>query len=323
MILPLFLLTFLSNLALAKRSKSEILSYNSEKVQQFIQTLGPYETERINKLVIKMNSIYPKYKKYKKYQKYLKAKKYENHALTSFRNRYERSKKYKRFSSFTELPIMTQLLPDSSNTKAAVFILVQGLPNAPGKEGFLEWFKSIHALAFAGNPTFFHLLITPLSMAQNASNLEYTIEKIRKKFPERKIEIIGYSAGGAVAMKYLSNTLAKNRPGINVTTVASPIFGYGAPKFIRHFSKAINIEFAIGLNHKFSNLVNQCTHYTTLICNNDIHACERAGVHPQLGAIESMGEAMPCGKENLYIFPEDTHYSILTRAVKDRIINAN
>jgi hypothetical protein len=268
-------------------SKTEIQKINNELVYKFTRTLSDSEKQNILKEVSRINKIRLN-------------KKSTNRVIKLFKD-------------------------TRANTEAPLVLLVQGYPNNPGKEKLLNWYQPFHYLRSKKITTYFHSIDSNNTLSDNAFELQQSILKLKEKYPSKTIEIIGYSAGGSIALYYLDKMRTYSTK-VTLATIASPLFGYGAPNLLLWLSTNIGFKLAVGMRFDIADNMQSCSHYITTDCNKDIHACEDGGKSPQLGfniveknVLRNSNEKdMPCGNENSYIYEEESHVSILDKVIREK-----
>ena len=157
-------------------------------------------------------------------------------------------------------------------------------------------------------------------MDDNATEFTNHILTLSKKYPEKKITIFSYCAGGIVTL-FSMNQLYKtpdiyNR--IHIHTVATPLHGYGAPKMAQigipiwgHSTITIGRGAHQFLSKKtFEN----CQQWVNSNCHLDKHACEYKGVLPQMGPVHLDDKINICQNTKMIIYNNENHPSILNKA---------
>lgn len=142
-----------------------------------------------------------------------------------------------------------------------------------------------------------------------------SITLLLNKYPDQKITIFGYSAGGAIslmALDSLSDSLAMKR--IFLHTVASPFFGFEAPTQAYVASPFVGrgrIEIGIGAYSfmKTKSFPN-CHHWVTTNCSLDKNSCPGEKINPQTGPLNGTVE-MPCGNSEVTKIDDETHTSVI------------
>ena len=156
-------------------------------------------------------------------------------------------------------------------------------------------------------------------MEDNASDFTKHILSLSQKYPEKKINIFSYCAGGIVTL-FSMNQLLKtpevyNR--IQFHTVATPLHGYGAPKMAQvgipiwgHSTITIGRGALQFLNKK---TFESCQQWVNSNCELDKHACESKGVLPQMGPVHLDDKINICLNSKMIIFNNENHLSILNK----------
>ena len=146
-----------------------------------------------------------------------------------------------------------------------------------------------------------------------------SIEGILKLYPNEKLTVIAHSAGGILATLAFSNLKLEDQKRVLLHTVASPLYGYKAPKISLVaspiFGKA-NIQVGTGFTKEMQKLsLPHCHHWVTTNCDLDKHACSKLGNFPQTGSAKKP-ENLPCGNENVTKIDSEDHESVLYYVVK-------
>ena len=181
-----------------------------------------------------------------------------------------------------------------------------------------EWVKPFNKLMDKKQSSYFFKWDKFNSIEKNRDQLMGAIKDVLEKHKNKKLTIIGYSAGGVLtvlAMEKLSDgPLAKR---IQFNTVASPLFGYKAPGIAwlgAPFYGKTTIQIGVG---NYDNLVHkqmsQCNHWVNTNCEMDKHTCERDGLNPQIGP-HDQPFSLPCGKGHINRIDNESHASIVNRA---------
>jgi len=188
-----------------------------------------------------------------------------------------------------------------------VFLCVRGLGDIT-----YPWYETFLMAINSRDTVYFFRWYKRSTVDQNVESLEKSLNELRLRYPEKKIKVVGYSAGGVLGSIALSKTrnpfLTKK---IELHTIASPLQGYS---FGKHsmlgsvFAGNTTVNLGIGLQNEIKphNLGN-CHQWITTNCALDIHACDRKGKWPQLLQI--------CSKANIHFFGNDSHTSILPKVM--------
>ncbi|MFH1727923.1 MAG: hypothetical protein ABIA04_05850 [Pseudomonadota bacterium] len=224
-----------------------------------------------------------------------------------------------------------------SDNNLPVFFIIQGLDFLDGEEllpiieeqikykfGLFLFTYSAHA------PTPF-----------NTDRLAYSLKFLAMRYPKKEIILIGYSAGGVLALKAIEKLKYKSKKfnihesifdRISVNTVASPINGFEMP-VLGYISAPLSgfttCDIASGLIVTRGNIQN-CHHWVTTNCSLDIAACLWQDIYPQLPGLTKENNYnsewldMPCGNENVtYVYdrghPELVEYAFIS-ILKEKII---
>lgn len=137
---------------------------------------------------------------------------------------------------------------------------------------------------------------------------------------EEKIDLVGYSAGGAISMLVFEKLSVSQRAKINLHTVASPIYGYEAPKpngFLRFFVGNANMDIGHGIRNRLTFRNEKCTQWINTNCSLDKHACIKGNTYPELGAGGNKDDFL-CLERKL--INDQSHISILDYVVA-KILN--
>ncbi len=206
---------------------------------------------------------------------------------------------------------LTQMIQGSGNP----VLLIHGLDfeNFP-----FEYLRPIHSLIGRQRNSFAFRWNKRDSIDKNSDQLIESLKKIMDLFPDHEVTVFAYSAGGGVALLALDKIKEDSfYSKISLHTIASPIYGYGAPDgaFIAiPFVGSSTIAIGKGINKKLiHSKLNQCHHWINTNCELDHHTCEYKGINPQLGPVASDVKNLPCGSENTTLFNDENHASILNR----------
>jgi hypothetical protein len=175
-----------------------------------------------------------------------------------------------------------------------------------------RWVQPLHEALKTGRPIKLFSWYKGPTLDTNAKNL---IDEIRGLLDTQKedVDVIAYSAGGAIAIKaqdYLTGEGLDKRVKLN--TIASPIYGYGAPLGSYLGVPVVGfttIEIGRGtrsdIQHKLS-----CTQWVTVDPALDRHArINKDGTYPQ------QGPDMPCS--DVRYLTTESHLSSLPHVTKE------
>lgn len=230
-------------------------------------------------------------------------------------------------TSFTQL-----YQEEMSRFDKPIFLLIQGLPTNKGKESFYEWYAPLVKLKQMDFSVYFHRLSSGHSYHKNSLTLQKTMRELIQFYPDRKIIAVGYSAGGSVGLHAYQEIKKQNlETMLYFASVASPLYGYNAPQFMKVFGFSFKITMGLGVRKRLDSKLTGCLHFTTNNPSLDIHARRKNGLSPQLGpylnpanhpeAEEASSLELPCGNHNIINSDNDTHMSILGSAINNIIDN--
>lgn len=186
-----------------------------------------------------------------------------------------------------------------------------------------EWIQPFQKLLTKKQLSYFFKWDKFNSIEKNRDDLVKTIKELHEKYPDKKLTVVGYSAGGVITLLAI-DTLTDENISNNVIahTVASPLFGYRAPLLAMigaPFVGKSSIQIGRGNSDKLTHKkLNNCHHWTTTNCEMDQHTCENDKLNPQLG-MNSTGSDLPCGNDNITKLNDESHASVLNR-VFDEIV---
>lgn len=201
-----------------------------------------------------------------------------------------------------------------------VVLLVHGIDPS---NSLSEWDKPFTKLLDLDKNVYMHRWSKFVSLKKNEELLLTSIRMLLKTYPNEELIIIGHSAGGAIALlakDSLTGTKLDKR--IYLHTIATPLFGYGAP-FLAHlgtpFVGGTTIAMGLGIYKKLKHKhLNQCTHWVNSNCLLDHHTCDNSKrLSPELGELNGW---MPGGIENTHYFNDEDHLSIISRAIDNMVI---
>ena len=196
---------------------------------------------------------------------------------------------------------------------ATPLILIQGLTfNEPA----YTWAKPFKHLLALNRPLFFYKWSKFKSLQWNQKHL--SADFIRLLADYKSLKVIGFSAGGAIALLSLDSLVGTSfYPRIHLQTIATPLFGYGAPQ-VAYLGAPIAGMSAIQIGisaYRFMQHTHLegCQQWITTDCSLDPHACPHRGVFPQSGRTET---EMPCGNENTRRLDHESHASALFSVIQ-------
>lgn len=181
-----------------------------------------------------------------------------------------------------------------------------------------EWIKPFHTVVNGKKSSYFFKWDRFDSINKNSTKLGEAIKEIKEKHPGKELTIIGYSAGGIIALDAFDNlTESDTLKNVKLLTVAAPIHGYNAPALAKlgtPFFGKTTIQIGMGhyqnLKHKqFEN----CSEWITTSCELDQHACTKEGNNPQTG---KSNESL-CKNSKPILINNEGHSSVLNRVVSD------
>lgn len=157
-------------------------------------------------------------------------------------------------------------------------------------------------------------------------SLQFNKEQLRKALlslldTHKNIDVFGYSAGGVIALLALDSLVGTPfYSRVHLRTVATPFFGYAAPKRLAYlgapFAGMSAVQIGVGahrfLQHK---RLEGCQQWITTNCKLDQHACIHRGISPERGHLRNLPE-MPCGNENLTLLDQESHESSLFAVIQ-------
>jgi hypothetical protein len=186
-----------------------------------------------------------------------------------------------------------------------------------------EWVKPFSKLLKNNNLSYFFKWSKYNSIEDNRDQLIDAIKNILEKHKDKKLTIMGYSAGGILtllAMDKLQDSPQAKR--INFNTVASPIFGYNAPAIAwlgAPFVGKTSIEIGLGAYKKLEHSqMSGCNHWVNTNCEMDKHTCENEGVNPQTGG-GAITFQLPCGVNHIKRVENEGHASIVNHVFDELV----
>lgn len=181
-----------------------------------------------------------------------------------------------------------------------------------------EWIKPFHKAVNGNKSSYFFKWDRIDSINVNSTKLTEAIQEIKQKHPGKELTIIGYSAGGIIAIDAFDNlNESETLKNVKLLTVAAPVYGYNAPAIAKlgtPFVGKTTIQIGIGhyqnLKHKqFEN----CSQWITTSCELDQHACTKEGNNPQTG---KNNEGL-CKNSPQILINDEGHATVLSRAVNE------
>lgn len=206
------------------------------------------------------------------------------------------------------------LIPINENDEGDPILFVQGLDF---REFPSEWIIPLHSMIGKKRSSYFFKYSKYDSIETNRNKLLTEIENIKSKHKGKELTVVGYSAGGVIALDAL-DTMTENKSvdNLKLVTVASPIFGYNAPKLAflgAPFVGMTSIEIGRGIYEKLkTKKFEKCAQWITTSCERDPHACTRDGNNPQLGKEQTF----VC-KSKPVLINDEGHASVLNRAISE------
>jgi hypothetical protein len=202
----------------------------------------------------------------------------------------------------------------NENEEGDPILLVQGLDF---REFPSEWIIPMHSLMGKKRSSYFFKYSKYDSIETNRNKLLQVIQQLKSKHPGKELTVVGYSAGGVIALDALDKmTASKQDENINFITVAAPVFGYNAPKLAflgAPFVGMTSIEVGRGIYNKLKiKRFEKCLQWITTSCERDPHACSREGNNPQTGK----DKTSVCNSKPILINDEG-HASVLNRAISE------
>ena len=313
--MKVFTFTFLILMSLACTKlgiKRDISSKTEEdkKTSYTIENDSNYQSE-----VLEQNEIYLS-KSLNKKEKRVAIELLKKKQFNSFINSLAPNDQYIIQTLFQEMADSHSYLLKIIDGTGSPIVLINGLDieNFP-----FEYIRPIKRLIDDNRKTFAFRWSKKESIENNSQNLIDAFKTLKKEFPNQKITVFAYSAGGAVAIvaldKILENDIFKD---ITFHTIASPLYGYGAPigaLFAVPFVGSSTIAIGRGIYKKINHShFKQCFQWINTNCELDQHACDYDGINPQLGLGINSPNISLCGTENTTLFRDENHASILNKA---------
>ncbi|MBI2519151.1 MAG: hypothetical protein HYV97_01985 [Bdellovibrio sp.] len=201
-----------------------------------------------------------------------------------------------------------------SSQQDTIYLFVQGIEIGNGE----QWAAAFDVAIRRKASFYFHKIYNRKSLKRNVSLIKKSIREVQRRHPNQKIEILAYSAGGAATLVAWRDLESKrsNYHDIHLTTIASPLSGYGAPiiavPFVSLFFGAYNGKLARGVADELrGQQLSLCRHFVNMDCRLDRHSCPRRGT-----SNTQLLPEMPCGTDNITEFYNETHESIIARAAE-------
>ena len=199
-------------------------------------------------------------------------------------------------------------------------LFIQGLDLA---EVPTEWLKPFELAMNSEHSVYFFKWSKFDSIYKNRNLLLEAIKFLLSTYQDSNLTLVGYSAGGIIALLALDAIVDSIDPElsvarINVQLVAAPVFGYNINKrpvtyLAVPFAGATSVKIGIGV---FENLKNKnfkgCHQWITTNCHLDKHACIKGSIYPQQGDT-AKARVKIC--ETVSYLNNETHASILAKAV--------
>lgn len=199
--------------------------------------------------------------------------------------------------------------------EGTVYLFVQGLELTGEAD---QWERELQRLEEAGRMVHFFKWSKRKKLERNVQALFNTIEQLRIENLSKEIIIVGYSAGGVLCLLALDRWIDKTQDSqIFLHTVASPLFGYSAPKFAPFAAFFVgHTALAVGRGiFKTSNPVRErtyCRHWINTDCRLDKHSCPSFGIYPMTGVADQ--SLLPC-RGGTVVEMQESHAGILTKAL--------
>ena len=198
--------------------------------------------------------------------------------------------------------------------KSTVYLFIQGIEIGNGE----QWAAAFDIAIQRKVRFYFHKIYNRKSLNRNVTLIKHSLREVRLRHPFQQVEIIAYSAGGAatlVAWRDLERRDSNSR-GMYLTTVASPLSGYGVPfiavPFVNLLFGAYNGKLARGLADELNGQhLTHCRHFVNMDCSLDRHSCPHNGT-----SNSELLPQMPCGTDSITEFHNETHESVLARAAE-------
>lgn len=201
--------------------------------------------------------------------------------------------------------------------EGAVYLFVQGL-ELTGEA--VQWESELQRLEEAGRMVHFFKWSKRKTLERNVQALLETIEQLRIENLSKEIIMVGYSAGGVLGLLALDCWIEKTQDSqIFLHTVASPLFGYNAPKFAPFAAFFVgHTALAVGRGIFKTTLPvherSYCRHWINTDCSKDNHSCSSFGIYPMTGVHDQ--SLMPCRGDSV-VEMQESHAGILTKALSE------
>ena len=191
---------------------------------------------------------------------------------------------------------MGRAMGRADDKEKPVFLFVHGLGLEDGTD---VWRKPIGQMWSHALEAYMYKWSKWTSLDTAADGLIDAVETLREYHPGRQIAIVAHCAGGVVSLVALDKLQREGADGgLFLSTAASPIFGYEAPRIAYAGAVAVGlatIELGRGGIRKLrSSRLRSCMNWVNTDCSLDRHACLRDGVSPQTGSTKHP-QALPCG----------------------------
>jgi hypothetical protein len=202
--------------------------------------------------------------------------------------------------------------------RAPVFLLLQGV--------FLgeayEWYRPLAKLLPSGAGVYFITLDGKRSADYKSRLVEEVIVELLRSYPDRRLEVIGFSAGGLPGLLAWQRLLRREDVNLSTAwlhTVASPIMGYPripklATYLVRRFTNQQFLhDLMTGITWQLKDgPFARCTNHITTDCSHDVHACPLFGT----SVSAQVSPEMPCGEGNVVEHRGVTHHEILEETIQ-------
>lgn len=208
----------------------------------------------------------------------------------------------------------------STDTTRPVVLLIQGVfLNKP------EWYEPFDYILKNNFTTYFVKFPRFTSLKANVDRVSLAAKQILTNHPEQHVIAFAYCAGGSVALLSLQN-LAKELSSQDLArfqlhTTASPVAGYGSvPKGKKAYVASIvmgasTVAVGQGIQKFVTSTIPQCRQWITTNPALDYHARKDKDRYPQIIT------PAPCGEHNVIKIHDETHRTILIRAMKEVLHN--
>lgn len=201
--------------------------------------------------------------------------------------------------------------------EGAVYLFVQGLEL---KGEAKNWENELKRFEHSGRSVYFFKWSKRKKLERNVEALLESIEQLRSENQSQEIIMVGYSAGGVLGLLALDRWIRKTQDSqIFLHTIASPLFGYSAPKFAPLAAMIVgHTALAVGRGvFKTTTPVverSYCRHWINTDCSKDNHSCSSFGIYPMTGVQDQ--SLLPCRGDTV-VEMQESHAGILTKALAE------